>query len=202
MDSGLSLDAAISISSPPRPQDRGGGVAPADSDTGPPGTEESRSSSNTTPLTDAEQQQVRELARRDREVRAHEAAHSAAAGRYARGGASYDYERGPDGRLYATGGEVKIDTSPVAGDPQATIEKARVIRAAALAPAQPSAQDRTVATKATQMAAQARAELLTQQQEMRTEQFKEADTGNTATVNDKQANSFLPLLGSTLDIFV
>ena len=119
-----------------------------------------------TQLSEAEQRQVRELQARDREVRAHEQAHLAAAGPHARGGASYTYQRGPDGRQYAVGGEVGIDTSPVAGDPQATLLKAQIIARAALAPAEPSAQDRRVAAAAANMANQARAELA---QEARTD---------------------------------
>ena len=56
-------------------------------------------------------------------------------------------------------GEVKIDTSEIPGDPQATLLKAQIIRRAALAPATPSAQDRQVAAQATAMAQQARIEL-------------------------------------------
>ena len=108
-------------------------------------------------LTAEEQAQVRELAQRDQEVRAHEQAHVAASGGYA-GGVRYTYQRGPDGNQYAVGGEVSIDASPVPGDPEATMEKARLVRRAALAPAQPSAQDRAVASQASQMEAQARTE--------------------------------------------
>lgn len=72
---------------------------------------------------------------RDREVRAHEQAHMAAAGAYSRGG--------PDNRQYAVGGEVQIDTSAVSGDPEATIRKAQTVRRAANAPATP--HRRTVA---------------------------------------------------------
>lgn len=103
---------------------------------------------------------IEQLKARDREVRVHEAAHAAVGGQYA-GSPSLQYTRGPDGKNYATGGEVGISTSAVSGDPQATIEKARVIRAAAMAPAQPSAQDRRVAAEATQMEVEARTELLT-----------------------------------------
>lgn len=98
------------------------------------------------------------LKARDREVRAHEAAHQAVGGQYA-GSISYVYERGPDGAQYAVGGEVSIDTSPVQGDPQATIEKMRTVRAAALAPAEPSPQDRAVAAEAMQLMLQAQSEL-------------------------------------------
>lgn len=99
-----------------------------------------------------------DLRARDRQVRAHEAAHLAAAGGLARGGASFTYTRGPDGRNYATGGEVSIDAT-VADTPTATLAKAQQIQAAALAPADPSPQDRSVATAAAAMAARARQEL-------------------------------------------
>lgn len=96
---------------------------------------------NSQSLSDEELQQLSELKVRDREVRAHEAAHQAVGGQYA-GAMSFTYQRGPDGAQYAVGGEVSIDVSPVEGDPQATIEKMRVVRAAAMAPAEPSGQDR------------------------------------------------------------
>lgn len=107
-------------------------------------------------LTEEEQKAVDELKRRDLEVRQHEAAHAAAAGPHASGGPSYEYETGPDGKRYAVGGEVRIDTSPVEGDPAATIAKMEQIRAAALAPADPSGQDRSVAARATAEIAKAR----------------------------------------------
>lgn len=109
-------------------------------------------------------QEVRELAARDREVRAHEQAHAAVGGRYA-GAPTYEFTRGPDGVSYAVAGEVSIDTSKVPNDPQATIEKAQLIRRAAFAPAEPSSADRQVAAEATQMEAEARAELRQQQVE-------------------------------------
>jgi DNA repair exonuclease SbcCD ATPase subunit len=110
-------------------------------------------------LEQAEIQQLRELRARDREVRAHEQAHAAAAGSLALGGPSFNFQRGPDGQLYAVGGEVQIDTSALAGNAQATVQKAQQIRRAALAPANPSAQDRAVAVQAAAMETQARAEL-------------------------------------------
>ena len=97
-------------------------------------------------LTPEQQRQVAELQSRDREVRAHEAAHKAVGGSLA-GGASFSYQSGPDGRRYAVGGEVSIDTGGER-DPQATIAKMRQVVAAALAPAQPSSQDRAVAAAA------------------------------------------------------
>lgn len=93
-------------------------------------------------------QQLRELKQRDAEVRAHERAHMAAGGAHVTGGAEYTYQKGPDGRQYAIGGHVSIDASSVPGDPEATEEKARQVRRAALAPGEPSAQDRQVAARA------------------------------------------------------
>lgn len=113
-------------------------------------------------LSEDEQREVQELKQRDREVKAHEMAHVAAGGQYVRGGASFEYQTGPDGKRYATGGEVSIDTTPVKGDPEQTIRKMQTVRKAALAPAQPSAQDRSVAAKATQHENKARQELAKQ----------------------------------------
>src|SRR5512133_1362304 len=89
-------------------------------------------------LTEEERKMVLELKNRDREVRAHEAAHMAAGGQHINGGAKYSYQKGPDGQRYAVGGEVSIDTSAVKNDPQATIMKMQVVKRAASAPASPS----------------------------------------------------------------
>ena len=112
-----------------------------------------------------QQQEVTELQQREQEVRAHEQAHIAAAGGHVNGGASYSYQTGPDGRQYVSGGSVDIDTSPVPGDPEATEEKARTVRRAAMAPANPSAQDQKVAGQAAAMETQARMDQLKQEQE-------------------------------------
>lgn len=111
------------------------------------------------PLSVQDLRTIETLQSRDREVRAHEAAHLAAAAGLALSGASFSYTRGPDGRSYATGGEVSIDVSSVPDDPAATIAKARQIHRAALAPAQPSGQDRAVAAQAVQMEVEAQQEL-------------------------------------------
>jgi hypothetical protein len=94
----------------------------------------------------------------DRAVRAHEAAHVAAGGSLVTSGASFSYETGPDGQRYAVAGEVGIDTSK-GRTPEETLVRAQQIRAAALAPADPSGQDRAVAAAASQMAADAHAEI-------------------------------------------
>ncbi|MBM3225276.1 MAG: catalase [Candidatus Tectomicrobia bacterium] len=118
-------------------------------------------------LDPAVQQTLEALRQRDQEVRQHEQAHLLAAGPYAKGGARYSYETGPDGHRYAVGGEVPIDLSEVAGDPQATLQKALTIQRAALAPQEPSATDQAVAAKASALAARAQQELLQAQAQER-----------------------------------
>lgn len=97
--------------------------------------------------------EVAKLAARDREVRAHEAQHMAAAGAMA-SGVEYTYEMGPDGKMYAVGGKVHISVSP-GQTPEDTLAKARQLRAAADAPADPSGQDMAVAARASAMEAEA-----------------------------------------------
>ena len=116
------------------------------------------STSSSGGLTEEEQAEVEELKKTDREVRAHEQAHQAAAGAYANGGASFEYETGPDGNSYAVAGEVSIDVSEVSDDPEATIRKMQQVRSAALAPADPSAQDHAVAAQAMQLMQKAQQE--------------------------------------------
>lgn len=116
----------------------------------------------TTSLSEEALALVDQLKARDTEVRQHEQAHLAASGGLATSGASYTYQRGPNGVNYAIGGEVNIDTAP-GSTPQETIQRAQTIEAAALAPAQPSGQDRAVAAAAQQMENQARAQLAQQQ---------------------------------------
>jgi hypothetical protein len=143
---------------------------------------------------DEDSQEIMQLAERDRHVRAHEAAHMAAGGQYVRGGATFQYQKGPDGKMYAVGGEVSIDASPVKGDPQATISKMQVVKGAALAPGDPSGQDRSVAAAASAAEAQARQELA-----------KKAMTGNEngnepaviGSSNKKESNSKEPVKTSS-----
>ncbi len=130
-------------------------------------------------LTDSEKKMVNELRVRDREVRTHERAHKALAGNLA-GPVQYSYQTGPDGKKYAIGGEIDIDTSSVPGNPEATAQKAEQIIRAAYAAAEPSPQDRRVAAQAQQMLVQARQDLHSQEvrernneQEVRAERVKE-----------------------------
>lgn len=55
-----------------------------------------------------------------------------------------------------------MDTSPE-DTPEGTLRKANIIRKAALAPADPSGEDRAVAAKANQMAAEARQQIAEKQ---------------------------------------
>ena len=105
---------------------------------------------------------LNKLQARDSEVKAHEAAHKAVGGALA-GSASYSYQKGPDGKMYAIGGEVPISMKE-GQTPQETLTNARVIKAAALAPANPSAQDYAVASAATVMELKAQQEILKQTQ--------------------------------------
>lgn len=120
-------------------------------------------------LSQSEKAQIAKLQQRDAEVRAHEAAHMAAAGGIATGGASFTYQTGPDGKQYAVGGEVSI--SVAGGDtPEETIANMQQVRAAALAPSDPSPQDLKVAATAAMMESRARSELSREQNEERTRQ--------------------------------
>jgi hypothetical protein len=126
-------------------------------------------------LTEEEKRELRELKARDAEVRRHEQAHVMAGGRYITRRAQFDFVTGPDGRLYAVGGDVQIDTSEVPDDPEATVEKAQTVRRAALAPSDPSPQDQRVAAQATQMEFEARMELSQQRSEEASKQTEEYD---------------------------
>lgn len=107
-------------------------------------------------LDSSDQARVTELQRIDRQVRAHEAAHMSAGGSIA-GAANYSYSLGPDGKRYAVAGEVPI-TLGGGSTPDAVIAIAERVRRAALAPADPSAQDLSVAASASAMEAAARAQ--------------------------------------------
>jgi hypothetical protein len=132
----------------------------------------------------------RELAERDREVRAHEQTHASIGGQYA-SAPSYTYERGPDGRMYAVEGEVKIDTSPIPNDPQATLEKAEVIQRAALSVAEPSSADRAAAADARAMAAEARTQILQSESDAQAAQAERADSAEDEDDNKPSAGERL-----------
>jgi hypothetical protein len=152
--------------------------------------------SATAPATSQEEEQQelaisRELAKRDREVKAHEQTHASIGGAYA-SAPSYTYERGPDGRMYAVEGEVKIDTSPIPNDPEATLEKAEIIQRAALSVSEPSSADRAAAADARAMAIEARAAILQQEREAEVEKTEQnAAAKDEAPEDEKSAGDVL-----------
>ena len=148
----VSTPGAAGLSDGHRP-DRTG----ASADTQPRPPDSNRKADDEQSLTEGEKQQVRKMKQRDQAVRAHERAHMAAGAGLVKGGASFSMQRGPDGRMYAVGGEVSIDTASEK-DPEATIRKMQQVKRAALAPADPSSTDQAVAARAGQIEARARQE--------------------------------------------
>jgi hypothetical protein len=148
-----------------------------------------------------QQRRVDDLKQTDREVKAHERAHMAAGGGLVMGGANYQYQRGPDGNMYAVGGEVKIDTSREK-EPKDTLLKMQKVKRAALAPSHPSGQDRSVAARASQIEAEARIELLKEnsENESKSSSVNEKSNGSIPTEDcnpEKPASS-----GPTIQIVV
>lgn len=139
-------------------------------------------------LTPEQQLELRELQQTDRKVRAHEMAHIAASGGLASTGATFSYRTGPDGQRYAVGGEVGIDTSK-GRTPEETLAKAERIKAAALAPADPSPQDHKVAAMADRMAMQALTEIATREREHPTDQGQASPGRGTDVNNAYQRNA-------------
>ena len=136
-----------------------------------------------------EKRLVLDLQSRDAEVRAHEAAHQS--GGAATGGASYTYQKGPDGRMYAIGGEVSISYKS-GSTPQETIANADAVIAAALAPANPSGQDLAVASSANMMKIKAQQQLAQETQEKLTgkETYKnEADKNSDSKEENGEGES-------------
>ncbi|MBF0546074.1 MAG: SprA-related family protein [Candidatus Riflebacteria bacterium] len=117
-------------------------------------------SKQSNPSDSKENSEIQQLKKTDQNVRDHEAAHVAAGGTYVKGGATFQFKTGPDGKQYAVAGEVDIDTSPVANDPEATIRKMESVKRAALAPADPSSQDQSVAVQASEEATKAQFDLI------------------------------------------
>lgn len=100
---------------------------------------------NPNELSSSQKVEVYKLKAIDSQVRAHEAAHQS--GPAASGGASYTYTKGPDGVMYAVAGEVPIQIE-TGSTPQETMSNMQDVIATALAPADPSPQDLSIASKA------------------------------------------------------
>ncbi len=125
-------------------------------------TKEKETSTLNDELSPDEKRLVTKLEARDAEVKAHEAAHQSAGA--STGAATYSYQQGPDGKMYAIGGEVSISFQ-TGSTPQETIANARKIAAAAMAPANPSGQDNAVASSAKMMEMKAQQQLRKEEQE-------------------------------------
>lgn len=141
-------------------------------------------------LTPEQKQELAELKNRDTEVKAHEQAHRAAAAGISASAPSYDYETGPDGKKYAVGGEVNISFVE-GGDPKENISNAQVMKAAALAPANPSAQDRSVARHADSIISQNKEELIKEKNQP-AEEAKNTETTETASNTSPMGESKAP----------
>lgn len=103
------------------------------------------------------QSEVQKYKAIEEKVKTHEMAHMSAGGGLA-GSVSYQYTTGPDGKRYIVGGEVPI-TIKTGKTPQETMMLMERVKGAALAPADPSSADRSVAAKAAAIAMQAGQEL-------------------------------------------
>lgn len=145
-------------------------------------------------LTPAQKQEVAELKARDVEVKAHEQAHLSAAAGLGASAPHYDYQMGPDGKKYAIGGEVNINFTE-SQDPSENLAKAEAMRAAALAPAQPSGQDRSVAAQADRMIVEAEEELKTQNSDEETQSSDK--TGETSSKEDSVMNDNIEITKKT-----
>lgn len=141
-------------------------------------------------LTPEQKQELAELKARDTEVKTHEQAHLAAASGLSASAPSYEYETGPDGNKYAVGGEVSISFTK-SSDPKENIAKAQTMKAAALAPAQPSSQDLAVARRATSIILDAQQELIREQQVKMAEQFSESSNAQQTNVSAEISNKAL-----------
>jgi hypothetical protein len=141
----------------------------------------------------ARQRILAQLRSIDIAVKTHEKAHQSVLGVYAMGPTRYVYVRGPDGRFYAVGGSIRVDTQPVRGNPQATIRKARLIRMAALSPLSPSMQDMRIASQAYRMETKAKRELAEERIEQRAERAEEASELRKSIVQKGRLSVLFPL---------
>lgn len=132
---------------------------------------------------------IQEYQRIDKNVREHEAAHGAT------GAPSFSYKLGPDGRLYAVAGEVGVSLERGKSPEECLVKMAGVI-AAALAPANPSPQDRRVAAKAASLQSEARIEIIKNKQEENNKKIDEKEAQEKAKAayskkEEKKSKGFL-----------
>jgi len=82
---------------------------------------------------------------KDQEVRSHEQIHATIG--HTTTPISYNYQEGPDGKMYAVGGSVRLDTS-IPQDPNAASYKLDQIKKAAAGPADSSGADSMIVSAA------------------------------------------------------
>ena len=144
---------------------------------------ETTNTSKNEELSPEEEEMIKELQARDAEVKAHESAHQAAGGGMT-GAASFTYQQGPDGKMYAIGGEVSI-IMKTGSTPQETIANARQIVAAAMAAGDPSPQDHAVASSARVMEIKAQQQLAREKQE----EMQGTDTYKNNSISTSKENT-------------
>ena len=105
-----------------------------------------------------DEEEIAELEEQDEEVKTEQSKQLSAVGQYATG-VVYEYEVGPDGEIYAVDGHVSVDTSSIEGDPKASIQKARALKAAMMSGSEFSSSEAAVVQEASQMEAEAMAEI-------------------------------------------
>ena len=154
--------------------------------------EQQQTNKDTSQLTNEEKAYLSELRGIDSKVRAHEAAHQS--GPAAVGGANFTYTKGLDGVMYAIGGEVPVSIE-TGSTPQESISNLQGVIATALAPADPSPQDLSIASRARVMMMQAQQELAQEIQEKvsntdgYTENAKEQYEQNSNTSEDEEESN-------------
>lgn len=121
-------------------------------------------------------------------VVSHEDAHAMVGGTLMLGGPTYQYELGPDGEVYESSGQSRIDMSPLVGNPQGTVFKMQHVKRAAMAPLNPSGADRVVASQADQIENQARKQLKNVAEKV-VEQNLIGIGGESASAVQEQANA-------------
>jgi len=139
--------------------------------------------------------EIEQLKARDQEVRTHEQAHATTGGQYA-GSPQYEYTTGPDNKRYITGGEVSIDVSE-AKSPEETLRKMEQVRAAALAPAEPSSQDLKVAAEASQKAVEARTDIAEEKREALSSSNGESAPNSGASTIEEASDT--PFIGQSVN---
>lgn len=154
-------------------------------------------------LTTREKLELKQLQQTDRSIREHEEAHLRAARNIGIGQPNFEFKLAADGEKYAVRGEVSIDFSSVSGDAKETIEKAKKMQNAALAPSDPSPKDLQAAAQARIMENKAHRKLAREEaldQTFKKEEEESAQTNPGIKAYDIQLN-YQKNLYNILDLF-